>query len=153
MKANIFDPACPTRQLLDRVGDKWTVFVVIALSEGRKRFGELRREIRGTSAKVLTDVLRSLERDGLVSRHVFVTVPLRVEYALTPLGRSLRACVKELRRWAERRMPQVAAARTAFDQRILAGDIRVEPHRGAERGRVRSPSGLPATPRHRGAAR
>ena len=65
MNANIFDPACPTRQLLDRVGDKWTVLVVIALSEGRKRFGELRREVRGASAKVLTDVLHSRHHPGV----------------------------------------------------------------------------------------
>lgn len=115
MEWNTFDPACPTRQLLDRVGDKWTVLVISALSEGPTRFGQLRRKVGGVAPKVLTSVLRSLERDGFVQRRVYVSSPLRVEYSLTPLGRSLAAVVEALRRWTERKMDKVVTARARYD--------------------------------------
>lgn len=115
MKWNTFDPACPTRQLLDRVGDKWTVLVISALAECPTRFGHLRRRIGGAAPKVLTGVLRSLERDGFVRRRVYTASPLRVEYSLTPLGRSLAAVVEELRLWTERQMVRVADARVRYD--------------------------------------
>jgi DNA-binding HxlR family transcriptional regulator len=111
MRYNVFDPACPTRALLDRIGDKWTVLVVCALRGGPLRFGELRRAVGGAAPKVMTAVLRSLERDGMVSRRVYTASPLRVEYDLTPLGRSLLVVVDGLRQWAERNMPKVAKAR------------------------------------------
>lgn len=122
---NVFDPNCPTRQLLDRVADKWTMLAVCALEEDAKRFGELRREIGKISQKVLTEVLRSLERDGIISRHVSTMGPLRVEYRLTRLGRSLVQLAQGLRSWAERNMRQVLAARAAHDQRRLEGDVEV----------------------------
>lgn len=111
MKWNVFDPACPTRSLLDRIGDKWTVLVVSALGGGPLYFGELRRAVGGIAPKVMTAVLRSLERDGMVSRRVYTASPLRVEYDLTPLGRSLLAVVDGLRQWAERNMDKVGRAR------------------------------------------
>jgi len=111
MKWNVFDPGCPTRGLLDRIGDKWTVLIVSALSHGPLRFGELKREIGSPAPKVLTSVLRSLEHDGMVSRRVHTASPLRVEYDLTVLGRSLLAVVDALRQWAERNMVKVAKAR------------------------------------------
>ena len=115
MAWNTFDPACPTRQLLDRVGDKWTVLVIAVLSERPTRFGQLRRRVGGVAPKVLTAVLRSLERDGFVRRQVYTASPLRVEYSLTPLGRSLAGVVEKLQSWTERQMSKVAKARARYD--------------------------------------
>ena len=137
-----FDPNCPTRQVLDRIADKWTVLVVCALDHESRRFGELRRAVGGISQKVLTSVLRSLERDGIVSRHVFANGPLRVDYRLTPLGRSLLVLVVGLREWAEHRMALVSAARSRYD-RVPTG----EPKRPA-RGPVAS-----VVPAHRSSRR
>src|SRR5262245_37358265 len=92
------------RQLLDRLGDKWTAPAVSVLGTGPKRFGELRRELGGVSQKVLTELVRSLERDGFFSRHVLARAPLQVEYRLTPLGRSLAVLLEEIRRWAQANM-------------------------------------------------
>ena len=110
-----FDARCPTRQVLDRVGDRWTVLIVLTLLQGTKRFGELRERLVGVSPKVLTAALRSLERDGLVVRQVYAEVPPRVEYTLTSLGRTLEAPLRALRDWAETHMPEIDAARTAHD--------------------------------------
>jgi DNA-binding HxlR family transcriptional regulator len=103
------------RQLLDRMGDKWTALAVAVLGRGPKRFGELRRELGGVSQKVLTELVRSLERDGFFSRHVLARAPLQVEYRLTPLGRSLAALLDQIRDWAHAHMAEVAALRTAYD--------------------------------------
>jgi DNA-binding HxlR family transcriptional regulator len=103
------------RQLLDRLGDKWTAPAVVVLGTGPKRFGELRRELGGVSQKVLTELVRSLERDGFFSRHVLARAPLQVEYRLTPLGRSLATLLEDIRRWAEANMTEVAALRLAYD--------------------------------------
>ncbi len=119
---NTFDPACPTRQLLDRVADKWTVLVLATLSAEPVRFGDLRRRVGGISGKVLTECLRSLERDGLIERYVHTGSALRVEYELTRLGLSLVHLLEPLRLWAETNMTKVAAARA---RRSLA----VEPQR------------------------
>jgi DNA-binding HxlR family transcriptional regulator len=117
VKANVFDPNCPTRQLLDRIADKWTVLVICALAEdGPTRFGALRRHIGNVAPKVMTAVLRSLERDGAVSRRVYTDSPLRVEYRLTPLGRSLYQVAEGLRVWAERQIVKVTDARTVYDR-------------------------------------
>jgi DNA-binding HxlR family transcriptional regulator len=116
VKWNVFDPACPTRQLLDRIADKWTVLVICALAEdGPTRFGALRRRIGNLAPKVITEVLRSLERDGAVSRTVYTGSPLRVEYRLTPLGKSLYPVVGRLRVWAERHIVKVTDARASYD--------------------------------------
>jgi DNA-binding HxlR family transcriptional regulator len=117
VKWNVFDPACPTRQLLDRIADKWTVLVICALAEdGPTRFGALRRRIGNVAPKVITEVLRSLERDGAVSRTVYTGSPLRVEYRLTPLGKSLYQVVGTLKAWAERRIVKVSQSRASYDQ-------------------------------------
>lgn len=100
-EGDAFDPDCPTRVVLDRVGDKWTVLIISILAEGPKRFNEVRLAIGGITPKVLTSTLRSLVADGLVTRKVFAEVPPRVEYSLTDLGRSLLEPVAALRRWAE----------------------------------------------------
>ncbi len=111
MEWNVFDPGCPTRELLNRIGDKWTVLVICALRDGSLRFGELKRSIGSPSPKVLTAVLRSLERDGMVSRWVYTGSPVRVEYELKDLGRSLLTVVDQLRIWAETNMDQVSRMR------------------------------------------
>ena len=112
---NPYLATCPTRQVLDCIADKWAALVVGLLLGGTRRFGELRREIQGVSQKMLTQTLRSLERDGIVRREVYATVPPKVEYSLTPLGQSLAATLEELRLWAERNIEDVLRNREAFD--------------------------------------
>ena len=101
--------------VLARVGDKWSVLVVTRLGQGPMRFNELRRAIGGISQRMLTLTLRGLERDGLVTRTVFATVPPRVDYALTPLGRDLLEPVSALGAWALRNQAKIARARERFD--------------------------------------
>lgn len=103
--------------ILARVGDKWSVFVIMKLSDGPKRFNELKRMINGISQRMLTLTLRGLERDGLVTRTIFPTIPPRVDYELTGLGRGLQQPVKALGEWAMAHQEQIAAARTRFDER------------------------------------
>lgn len=102
-------------EILGRVGDKWTVLVVNELGERPKRFSELQRAIHGISQKMLTTTLRSLERDGFCTRKVFPTVPPRVEYTLTPLGRDLLMPVKALGKWVLDNHQRIDAARRRFD--------------------------------------
>lgn len=119
-RGNAFDPDCPTRLVLDRVGDKWTVLVVSALAERTLRFTELRSTVGGVAAKVLTQTLRALERDGVLRRKVYAEVPPRVEYSLTPLGRSLIEPITAIQDWAEGHVSSVLAARDEYDH-IVAG--------------------------------
>ena len=102
-------------EVLARVGDKWTVLVVSTLGDGPKRFNELRKALGSISQRMLTLTLRALERDGLVTRTVFATVPPRVDYALTRLGRSLLDPVSELGSWARKNRAAIADARLRFD--------------------------------------
>jgi len=125
---------CPLREVLDRVGDKWSVLVVMLLSDGPRRFSELRRSIEGISQRMLTRTLRQLERDGLVVRTVYPSVPPRVEYELTDVGRTLRDPLTALGRWSEQHRGYIASSRQAYD-RGLVGD----------NGENASPS--PTTPR------
>lgn len=120
MKGNIYDPDCPTRAVLDRVGDKWTVLVVLVLRDGPRRFSQVRDQIGGVAPKVLTQTLRRLERDGIVTRTVFPEIPPRVEYALTPLGRSLEHPIRVISGWAEENMPAVTRARESYDRATAA---------------------------------
>jgi DNA-binding HxlR family transcriptional regulator len=106
---------CPSRRLLDRIADKWVMLVVTALDGGSMRFSELAGRIAGVSQKMLTQTLRSLERDGLVTRTVTPSVPVRVDYELTPLGRSLLQPIAHIKGWAEAHMPEVDLARAAYD--------------------------------------
>ncbi|AMA58617.1 winged helix-turn-helix transcriptional regulator [Bradyrhizobium sp. CCGE-LA001] len=103
--------------VLSRVGDKWSVFVIMMLSDGPKRFNELKRMINGISQRMLTLTLRGLERDGLVTRTIFPTLPPRVDYELTDLGRGLQEPVKALGEWAIKHQELIATARTRFDAR------------------------------------
>jgi len=101
--------------VLARVGDKWSVFVIMQLIGGAQRFNELKRTIGGISQRMLTLTLRGLERDGLVTRTVFPTIPPRVDYELTDLGRGLAEPVKALGQWAFEHLPEIAGARAKFD--------------------------------------
>lgn len=103
--------------VLSRVGDKWSVLVIMMLGDGPKRFNELKRMINGISQRMLTLTLRGLERDGLVTRTIFPTIPPRVDYELTDLGRGLSEPVKALGEWAMDHLTQIEAARTRFDRR------------------------------------
>lgn len=103
------------REVLSRVGDKWSVFVIALLGEGPKRFGEIKRTIEGISQRMLTLTLRALERDGLVTRTVFPTIPPRVDYALTPLGATLLEPVRALAAWALLHRQAIQNARERFD--------------------------------------
>jgi DNA-binding HxlR family transcriptional regulator len=112
---NVYAADCPTRQILDRVGDKWAVLILLLLRDETKRFNQLRRAIEGISQKMLSQVLKSLERDGLIRRRVIATVPVTVEYSMTPLGTTLAAAVDPLRDWAEKNLKEVLAAQHRYD--------------------------------------
>jgi DNA-binding HxlR family transcriptional regulator len=113
---DVMASACPTRQVISRVGDKWTLLVLYALSGGVRRFSRLRAEVEGISQKMLTQTLRALERDGLVHRHAYATIPPKVEYSLTPLGHSLGDVITTVRHWAYTHMDEIDEARLAYDQ-------------------------------------
>ncbi|MFI6833562.1 winged helix-turn-helix transcriptional regulator [Kribbella sp. NPDC050241] len=108
--------ACPTRQVLGRIGDTWTVLVISTLEKhGTLRSGQLKLLIESVTQKMLTQTLRHLERDGIVQRTVVATVPVTVTYTLTPLGLSLAAAVATMRTWAYDHMDEIAAARDEYD--------------------------------------
>ena len=112
---NAYLAACPSRQLLDMLSDKWVVLVMTALAGGPRRYSELARQIAGVSQKMLTQTLRSLERSGMLTREVEATVPVTVTYALTPLGSSLLDVVSQLKAWAEVHIEEVLGAREEYD--------------------------------------
>lgn len=114
MHGDLFNPACPTRMVLDRIADKWTVMLLVLLSDQPMRFSALRRAT-GISQKVLAQTLRRLERDGFASRSAFPTVPVTVEYAITPLGRDLARTLETLRDWSEAHIGAVLAAQRRYD--------------------------------------
>lgn len=116
---NAFAADCPTRQLLDRIGDKWSVLILLLLGGQAMRFNILKRRIAGVSQKMLSQTLKSLERDGLVERTVTPTTPVAVTYTITPMGTELLGALGTMLRWAETRMPAVAQAQRAFDARAL----------------------------------
>lgn len=107
---------CPIRNVLDQIGDKWSTLFVVLLGQRPHRFGELRRAVPDISQRMLTQTLRDLQRDGLVSRQVFPTVPPGVEYSLTPLGQSLLEPLSHLVRWADQHYPAIRAARASFEE-------------------------------------
>lgn len=114
---DIYSDRCPTRAVLDRLADKWALLILDRLRRGPTRFNALKRDIAGVSQKVLSQTLKSLERDGLISRKVTPTVPITVEYALTPLGETLTQAVARFAHWAEANMDAVRAAQVAYDGR------------------------------------
>ena len=119
-KWNVYDQNCPTRLALDRIADKWTVLIVGRLATGTRRFGELRREITGISPKVLTQKLRELERDGVIVRKIFASVPPRVDYSLTPFGTTLIDLLDAVRVWAESHIESMLESQVEYDQRLSA---------------------------------
>lgn len=112
---DVYEDRCPTRMVLDRIADKWALLILNRLRSETIRFNHLRRDIKGISQKVLSQTLKRLERDGLISRRVHATVPVTVEYALTPLGRTLTDTVAALAHWAEHNIEAVLAAQEAYD--------------------------------------
>ena len=115
MKPNAYAANCPTRQILDRVGDKWAVLILLLVRDEPMRFNALRRAIEGISLKMLSQVLKSLERDGLIRCRVIATVPVTVEYSITPLGATLSKAVDALRDWAENNLKEVLSAQRRYD--------------------------------------
>jgi DNA-binding HxlR family transcriptional regulator len=130
MEYNAFLAVCPSRQLLDRISDKWVVLILCALGGDAARapdapvgaqamrYSEISRALAGVSQKMLTQTLRSLERDGLLTRTVTPTVPVTVSYELTPLGLSLYGLTRGMRHWAQDHMPEVLSHRDSYDARI-----------------------------------
>jgi DNA-binding HxlR family transcriptional regulator len=116
-KGNVLNPKCPSRQVLERVGEKWSALVLRVLADGTYRYSDLQRRVGGVSQKMLTQTLRGLERDGLVARHAYPVVPPRVEYSLTPLGRTLIEPLQAICRWAERHLPAMLEARARNGRR------------------------------------
>lgn len=108
---------CRAREVLQRVGDKWSVLVIDLLGQGTMRFTELHRAIDGITARMLTVTLRGLERDGIVTRTIHPVIPPRVEYALTPMGRTLLDTIGQLVSWTDSHLPEIEAARAAYDAR------------------------------------
>lgn len=113
---NAFLAACPTREVLATIGEKWTTLTIAALADGPQRHGELMRTVAGASQKMLTQTLRTLERDGLVTRTVTPSVPVRVDYELTPLGSTLVPLISALKTWSETNIEQILTARDDFDR-------------------------------------
>ena len=112
---NPYDSRCPTRQVLDRIADKWTVLLLGVLQRGPMRFNQLRREIDGLTQKMLSQTLKQMDRDGLITRTVLPTMPVSVEYAITPLGQTLAAVLDGLQLWARDHIVDVLAARRRYD--------------------------------------
>src|SRR3954451_9929000 len=115
---SVLDAQCPSRLVLDRIADKWTALIIQVLAHGTKRYVALQREIGGISQKMLTQTLRSLERDGLVRRTVHPVVPPKVEYDLTPLGRTLIEPLHALCRWSEKHLAELQSNRTKAKAKV-----------------------------------
>jgi DNA-binding HxlR family transcriptional regulator len=113
---NAYVAECPSRQVLDALSDKWVTLVLTALASAPQRYSELSRTIAGVSQKMLTQTLRMLERDGLVTRTITPAVPVRVDYQLTPLGHTLLPVVRAIKDWSETHIAEVQAARAAYGQ-------------------------------------
>jgi DNA-binding HxlR family transcriptional regulator len=132
-KPSVLNARCLSRLVLDRIADKWTALIIRVLSDGIHRYAELQRKIDGISQKMLTQTLRSLERDGLVRRTIYPVVPPRVEYALTPLGRTLIEPLQAICKWSEKHLSELEANRAkAAKQKVVAAPSAF----GADRGLV-----------------
>jgi len=116
VRGNVLNPDCPSRHVIDVIGDRWTLIVVTVLGEERRRFNDLARASKGISYKMLTQTLRRLEREGLMARTVYDTTPPKVEYELTDLGRHLLPLLGAIREWAEINLPKMNRARERYDQ-------------------------------------
>jgi DNA-binding HxlR family transcriptional regulator len=114
---NAYVAECPSRQVLDAISDKWVTLVLSALDEGPMRYSDLARRIAGVSQKMLTQTLRMLERDGLLTRTITPSVPVRVDYELTPLGETILPVVGAIKQWSEAHIEQIHEARAGYDER------------------------------------
>jgi DNA-binding HxlR family transcriptional regulator len=112
---NAFVRECPTHKLLSRISDKWVSLTLVALAGGPQRYSELARTMPGISQKMLTQTVRALERDGIIERTVHASVPVRVDYGLTPLGETLLPVMRQIKAWAEQHIEEVEEARDYFD--------------------------------------
>jgi DNA-binding HxlR family transcriptional regulator len=119
-KPNPYSADCPTRMALDRIADKWTVLLLGLIDQRPMRFNQLRRAVEGLSQKMLSQTLKALERDGLITRTAIATVPVTVEYAITPLGRTLAEALAPIARWASEHIGEVLSARERYDLRNAA---------------------------------
>jgi DNA-binding HxlR family transcriptional regulator len=119
-RIDCFSAECPSRALFDQISDKWSMLVLISLEAGPVRFNAIKRRLEGVTQKALTQCLRRLERNGLLSRHVITMSPIAVEYQITPLGLTLLLPFKVMHDWTLTKLPEVDEARRAFDQRHLA---------------------------------
>lgn len=123
---DVLSAACPTRQVINRIGDRWSLLVLYALENGTLRFQELRRTVEGVSQKMLTQTVRALERDGLISRTIYASVPPKVEYSLTPLGRGLTERIAAIREWAYDNIDDIDRARRDFDTQLMSHEPRAD---------------------------
>ena len=121
---DVYLRGCASRTALEVIANKWTHLAVCALRDGPMRFGELRRRLQGVTQKMLTQTLRMLERNGLVTRTLYPTIPPRVDYELTDLGRSAVTILDEILRWSERHSAEITAARERYDEGGAEGDAR-----------------------------
>ncbi|NET35949.1 MAG: helix-turn-helix transcriptional regulator [Cyanothece sp. SIO1E1] len=119
----VFDTNCEGHQILAKIANKWTILIIYALTQGKKRYSDLKQQIVGVSPKMLVQNLRNLERSGLIKRDVFPTVPPRVDYSLTALGESLAEPLAVLGEWAYRHIPDVNAAITEYDNSPKSADF------------------------------
>lgn len=131
-EANFDSRNCPVRDVLDRVGDKWSMLILIALAEGPRRFNALHRMIPDISKKMLTQTLRGIERDGIIARTVYATLPPSVEYSLTELGQSMLEPMRVLVNWAEQRHPDIRSARSQFDAAHTGANTEIDSRFDAE---------------------
>lgn len=113
-KPNVYASKCPTREVLDLIANKWTVLIINCLYDDKRRFSQLQKKIEGISQKMLTQTLRNLESNGLVSRTVIPSVPIRVEYELTALGKTLCEPLRKITGWAEHNIDRIKQARSVF---------------------------------------
>jgi DNA-binding HxlR family transcriptional regulator len=118
-KVNIYNPNCPSRHLLSRIGDKWSIMILDSLQSGPIRFGAMKRICAGISQKMLTQTLRNLERDGLILRHVLQEKPLQIEYALSSLGKELSMTIAPVIAWVEAHYKRVESAQKKYDIKNL----------------------------------
>ena len=123
---NVFDPRCGSQRVLDLIANRWTALIIYALAGGTQRYSQLQRRIGGVSQKMLTQTLRKLERDGLVARRVHPVIPPKVEYSLTPLGRTLTGPLRAICKWTEKHLPELERARAMADARTRRAGSRPE---------------------------
>jgi len=121
-----FSSACPSRALFEQISDKWSMMVLVVLDDGPQRFNAIRRRLEGVTQKALTQCLRRLERNGLVSRQVISLSPVAVQYQITALGRTLQQPLSQLHEWTLVKLSEVEAAREKFDQAKDVSELAIE---------------------------